>query len=67
MPRIMTTCPNTGSTVPTGHRTPEVTLGQGAAPRSFRCPVCSKIHSWEEKDAHVEATISLATFRANAA
>jgi hypothetical protein len=67
MSRIMMTCPSTGSIVPTGHRTPEIKLGEGTGTRSFRCPVCSQIHTWEEKDAHVEQTISLAAFRSAAA
>ncbi len=67
MPRIMTTCPETGAIVPTGHRTPEMKLGEGAATHSFRCPVCTHVHEWLESDAHVEKTITLAAFRANAA
>lgn len=66
MPRIMTTCPTTGAIVPTGHRSPEIKLEEGEASRSFRCPVCSEVHSWQPKDAKVESTISLAAFRAAA-
>jgi len=53
--------------VPTGHRTPEVKLDDPTRTRAFRCPVCAEVHRWEEKDATVEKTISLAAFRATAA
>jgi len=67
MPRIMITCPSTGESVPTGHRTPEVKLDNPTASRAFRCPVCAQVHRWEEGEARIEDTITLAAFRASAA
>ena len=54
MPRIIISCPTTGEAVPTGHRTQDVDLSAMVEPRSFRCPVCQKVHSWRGEDARVE-------------
>jgi len=48
------TCPTTGEDVPTGHRTQDFDLAAVVEPRSFRCPVCHKVHSWRGADARVE-------------
>lgn len=66
MPRILTTCPTSGRMVPTGHRTSGVTLETMDAPRSFRCPTCQQVHSWNADEAVVETTITLATLRSAA-
>ena len=66
MPRILTTCPTTGETVPTGHRTTTVDFAELDAPRSFRCPVCQQVHEWSAENARVEETLSLAPFRSAA-
>jgi len=55
MPRILTTCPNTGQTVPTGYRSTDLELDKLATPMSFRCSVCEKVHAWTAKDVTVEA------------
>jgi hypothetical protein len=63
MPRILTTCPTTGTLVPTGQRTPAfdlATMGEGHA---FRCPVCNEPHRWRAEDAVVEETLTLAALR----
>ena len=62
MPRILTICPTTGETVPTGHRTPEVDLTAMAAPLSFRCRACQEVHSWSTADAKVEEAGPLDVF-----
>ena len=62
MPRILTICPNTGETVPTGHRTPEIDLGAMAAPLSFRCRACEEIHTWSAAEAKVEEAAPLDVF-----
>lgn len=54
MARILTTCPNTGEAVPTGHRTADIDLSALSEPRSFRCPRCQKVHSWTSETATVE-------------
>jgi len=54
MPRIITSCPTTGADVPTGHRTQDFALSAITEPRSFRCPVCQKVHAWCGSDAWVE-------------
>ena len=64
MPRILTTCPTTGALAPTGHRTGDLDLALLSEPRSFRCPLCEKVHDWTAREAVVEATLSLAAFRA---
>lgn len=56
MPRIVTTCPTTGQTVPTGYRSTDLDLEQLAGPMSFRCTACEKVHAWMATDASVEAT-----------
>jgi len=57
MPRIIIDCPTTGAAVPTGHRTQDFDLASIVEPRSFRCPVCQKVHTWRGHDARVEARI----------
>lgn len=59
MARILTTCPTTGQSVPTGHRTTDFELSEQAAPRAFRCPACQKVHSWNRDTAVAEETLSL--------
>ncbi|THD81292.1 MAG: hypothetical protein E7812_04640 [Phenylobacterium sp.] len=62
MPRILTTCPTTGTLVPTGQRAPAfdlTTMGEGHA---FRCPACDKPHVWHAEDAVVEAQMSLPAY-----
>jgi hypothetical protein len=54
MPRIIISCPTTGADVPTGHRTQDFELSAMTEPRSFRCPVCQKVHAWCGDDARVE-------------
>ena len=54
MPRIITSCPTTGASVPTGHRTQDFELTAIVEPRSFRCPVCHEVHAWRGRDAWVE-------------
>jgi hypothetical protein len=66
MPRILTTCPNSGGLVPTGHRSPAISLDDMDAPRAFRCPSCEQVHSWTADQAVVEETLSLAAFRSAA-
>lgn len=56
MARILTNCPDTGDIVPTGHRTADIDLAALTEPRSFRCPVCQKVHSWDRESAIVEQT-----------
>lgn len=58
MARILTNCPDTGEVVPTGHRTADIDLSALSEPRSFRCPVCQKVHSWTRETAIVEPTPS---------
>jgi len=54
MPRIMTTCPRSGSAVPTGHRTGDVSLPSMIGSRSFRCPDCAEVHAWTAANATIE-------------
>lgn len=67
MPRILTTCPTTGTLVPTGQRTPGfdlATMGEGHA---FRCPACEQPHHWRAEDAVVETSAdTLASLRSAA-
>lgn len=63
MSRILTTCPTSGTLVPTGHRTSEIDLATMSAPRSFRCTVCKEIHTWAAHEATIETTLKLAIFR----
>lgn len=67
MPRILTTCPESGQTVPTGHRTTDFDLSDMALPRAFRCPVCQKVHAWSRDNATVEDVSALAALRRDAA
>jgi len=67
MPRILIKCPNLGTVVPTGRRTPALDLATLATPLSFRCPACEAVHSWTAADVEVEQTISLSTMRSRAA
>ena len=63
MPRILTTCPTSGAIVPTGHRTSGLDIATMDAPRSFRCPTCQEVHTWNADEAMVEDTLKLAAFR----
>lgn len=54
MPRIIISCPTTGEDVPTGHRTQDFELAAIVEPRSFRCPVCNKVHAWRGDEARIE-------------
>jgi hypothetical protein len=54
MARILTNCPDTNEIVPTGHRTADIDLSSLTEPRSFRCPVCQKVHSWTSDTAVIE-------------
>lgn len=54
MPRIIITCPTSGETVPTGHRTQGIDPTTMIETRSFRCPVCQQVHTWRGTDARVE-------------
>lgn len=56
MPRIVTTCPTTGQTVPTGYRSADLDLEQLAGPMSFRCTACEKVHAWTAMDVSIEET-----------
>lgn len=54
MRRIVVRCPNTQAMVPTGYRTTDCDLATLTAPKSFRCPVCHRVHDWRASDAVVE-------------
>lgn len=56
MPRIVTTCPTTGQTVPTGYRSADLDLEQLTGPMSFRCAACEKVHVWTATEVSIEAT-----------
>jgi hypothetical protein len=58
MPRIIISCPTTGTDVPTGHRTQDFDLSTVIAPRSFRCPACQQIHSWRGDEAWIEGSLT---------
>ncbi|HSV04434.1 MAG TPA: hypothetical protein VLI41_14660 [Phenylobacterium sp.] len=58
MPRILTTCPNTGALVSTGQRTPELKLAAMTLPHAFRCSACGQPHSWTAAQAIVETAPS---------
>ena len=60
MPRIIISCPTTGADVPTGHRTQDFELASIVEPRSFRCPVCQKVHAWCGDDARIEGGLTSA-------
>jgi hypothetical protein len=66
MPRIIIDCPTTGAAVPTGHRTQDFELASIVEPRSFRCPVCQKVHAWCGHDARVEGGLTSAEAAATA-
>lgn len=63
MPRILTTCPTTHATVPTGHRTADIDLATLTEPRSFRCPDCAQVHAWTAEEATVEGRLVLPAFQ----
>jgi hypothetical protein len=67
MPRILTTCPESGQTVPTGHRTTDFELSDMTLPRAFRCPVCHQVHAWSRDNATVEDISALVALRRAAA
>jgi hypothetical protein len=54
MARILTTCPTSGETVPTGHRTGDFDLSTMTGTRAFRCPSCEKVHAWSADAARAE-------------
>lgn len=54
MSRIVTTCPVTGATVPTGHRTTELKLFSVSQTLSFRCAACHQVHSWSRENMQTE-------------
>jgi hypothetical protein len=58
MPRIVTTCPTTGQTVPTGYRSADLDLEELVGPMSFRCTACEKVHAWTAMDVSIEGTPS---------
>jgi hypothetical protein len=60
MPRILTTCPTTGTLVPTGQRAPAFDLAAMTQAHAFRCTACDQPHSWRAEDAVVEETLTLA-------
>jgi hypothetical protein len=67
MPRILTPCPNTGTLVSTGQRTPAFDLSTMGDGHAFRCSACGKPHRWRAEDAVVEsATLTLAALRSAA-
>ena len=61
MARILTTCPTNGQAVPTGHRTTDFELSEQEASRSFRCPSCQQVHSWNRDTAVAEETLTLSS------
>jgi hypothetical protein len=66
MPRIMTTCSQTGGSVPTGHRSNDPLLGAFTGGHAFRCPVCAQVHAWTRDEASLETALSMAEFRLGA-
>ena len=54
MRRIVIRCPTTQALVPTGYRTTDCDLASLTEPKSFRCPVCQRVHDWSARDATVE-------------
>jgi hypothetical protein len=56
MPRVMTTCPVTGETVPVGlevESREEFEIG-GFASMAFHCPACERMHTWTVEEATLE-------------
>jgi hypothetical protein len=56
MSRILTTCPTTGESVPTGYRSADIDLADAKGAWSFRCSVCQQVHAWTASEARTEDT-----------
>lgn len=51
---VLFTCEAASRTVQTGHRMRPAEFAAVAGPRSFRCSVCQKVHSWTNETAWLE-------------
>ncbi len=57
--RVLFTCPAGDRSVFTGHRMRPAEFSALKDPRSFRCPVCSSIHTWTTETAWCETKVRL--------
>ena len=54
MARVLTKCPKSGASVPTGHHMTDTQFAAASAKYAFRCSACGEIHQWVRADAWVE-------------